>query len=96
MFLCLDTDAPVEIVDVDDNIRRQMFGVLKSRQNVEFVGEVTLHVPVSACTSKILVLVLYPGVQLSARDPILENEVHQDHTKNSFIVFPANSYQRKL
>ena len=77
LFLCLGTDAPVEIVKVDDNIKRQMFGVLKSKQSIEFVGEVTLHVPASACTSKILVLALYPGVHLSARDPILENEVYQ-------------------
>ena len=99
MFLRLDTDAPVEIVDVDDNIKRQMFGALKRKQSVEFVGEVILHVPVSACTSKILVLALYPGVHLSARDPVLENEVyqHEHNVIQEFLnLFSIHSYEQNI
>ena len=68
-------DAPVDIVNMDDRIKRQLYGALKSKHSIELTGEVTLHIPVSACTSKILILALYTGVHLSTRDQILENEV---------------------
>ena len=77
-MLCnvLGMDAPVEVMDLGDNIKRQLHGVLKSRQSIELIGDITLHIPVSACTSKILILALYSGVHLSTRDQIQENGVH--------------------
>ena len=63
------------LLQMSGSISRMMYGPLRSGVDVLIQDTMTLHVPASACTSPILVLSLTPGVHISHRDAVPENQV---------------------
>ena len=68
-------DSSVQIAVNSDEVRQKLHGAFPSGQQQDLSGPATIHIPLSACTSPYMLLFLHPGVALTTKDHVLENDM---------------------
>ncbi len=69
------TDSKAEIREMDISIIREMTKQVGPNQAFNIDGIITLFIPLSACTSPYLLMQILPGLQITTKDRILDNNM---------------------